>query len=55
MAKVDNELTDSSKFQRRSFVKIASMDEIDMIITDNGITEEQRLKFEKMPLDLVLV
>ena len=48
-------VSDSSKFQRRSFVKIASMDEIDMIITDQGIPEEQRAKLEKMQIDLVLV
>ena len=48
-------VTDSSKFQKRSFVKIASMDEIDMVITDQGIPEEDRLKLEKMSLDLVLV
>jgi len=48
-------VSDSSKFQKRSFVKIASMDEIDMIITDTGIAEEERVKLEKMKLDLVLV
>jgi len=48
-------VSDSSKFQRRSFVKIASMDEIDMVITDNAIPDNQRKKLEKMQLDLVLV
>jgi DeoR family transcriptional regulator of aga operon len=48
-------VSDSSKFRRRSFVKIASMNEINMIITDQGIPEEQRLKLEKMHLDLILV
>ncbi len=48
-------VSDSSKFKRRSFVKIASMDEIDMVITDTGIPEDQRNKLEKMQIDLVLV
>jgi DeoR family transcriptional regulator of aga operon len=48
-------VSDSSKFQRRSFVKIAAMDEIDMVITDQGIPEEQKFKLEKMHLDLILV
>ena len=48
-------VSDSSKFRRRSFVKIASMDEIDMVITDQGIPEDQKFKLEKMHLDLILV
>jgi DeoR family transcriptional regulator of aga operon len=48
-------VTDSSKFQKRSFVKIASMDEIDMVITDSGIPDDQRRKLEKMQIDLVMV
>jgi len=48
-------VSDSSKFRRRSFVKIASMNEINMIITDQGIPDEQKHKLEKMHLDLILV
>lgn len=48
-------VSDSSKFQRRSFAKIASMDKIDIIISDKGIPEEDRLKLERMNLELVLV
>jgi DeoR family transcriptional regulator of aga operon len=48
-------VTDSSKFQRRSFVKIASMDKIDVIITDKGIPDSDREKIEKMNIELFLV
>ena len=48
-------VTDSSKFQKRSFVKITSMDKIDVIITDKGIPDEDREKLEKMNIDLILV
>ena len=33
-------LADSSKFRRRGFSKIANMDEIDLIITDSGISDK---------------
>jgi len=48
-------VSDSSKFQRRSFAKIASMDEIDVIITDKGIPDSDKAKLENMHTDLILV
>ncbi len=48
-------VTDSSKFQKRSFVKITSLDKIDIIITDKGIPEQEKIKLEKMNIDLILV
>ena len=48
-------VSDSSKFGRRSFAKIASMDKIDVLITDNGIPDKDRKKLEKMELELVIV
>ena len=48
-------VSDSSKFQRRSFVKIAPIDKIDVIITDKGIPETDKQKLIRMNLDLVLV
>lgn len=48
-------VSDSSKFQRTSKMKIAPIDSIDILITDGGISEEVRLKFEKFNLELVIV
>jgi DeoR family transcriptional regulator of aga operon len=48
-------VTDSSKFQKRSFVKITTLDKIDVLITDKGIPAEDRETLEKMNIDLVLV
>ena len=40
-------LADSSKFRRRGFSKIANMDEIDLIITDSGISDKIVQRSEK--------
>lgn len=38
-------LMDSSKFGRRSLVKVAAMDRFDLIITDSGVGDEWRDRF----------
>jgi DeoR family transcriptional regulator of aga operon len=48
-------VSDSSKFQRRSFVKICSMDKLDVIITDKGLNDEDKKKINAMSIHLDLV
>ena len=48
-------VTDSSKFQRRSFVKIADITKIDTIITDKNIPVEELQKLKKLPIEVVLL
>lgn len=38
-------VADSSKFGRRAFSTLCQIDDVDMIITDNGLTMEQRLRY----------
>ena len=46
---------DSSKFLRKSFVKIAPVSSIDVIITDSGIPEEEKQKLEMLNVKVVVV
>ena len=46
---------DSSKFLRKSFVKIASISEVDVIITDTGIPAAEKAKLLEMHVDLNIV
>lgn len=48
-------VSDSSKFLRRSFVKIASLDKIHVVITDKGIPESEKNKLERMNILVDLV
>lgn len=48
-------LADSSKFGQRGFGHVASLDEIDVIITDKGITKEMREAIEEAGIELILV
>lgn len=48
-------LADSSKFRRRGFSKIANMDEIDIIITDNKIPDKIAQRIEELGIELVIV
>ena len=48
-------LADSSKFRRRGFSKIANMDEIDLIITDSGISDKIVQRIEELGIELVVV
>uniref|UniRef100_UPI0040569E32 DeoR/GlpR family DNA-binding transcription regulator n=1 Tax=Alistipes sp. TaxID=1872444 RepID=UPI0040569E32 len=47
-------LADSSKFGQRGFGHIASLDDIDIIITDNGITKEMREMMESAGIELII-
>lgn len=48
-------LADSSKFGRNSLVKVCPVDNIDMVITDDGVSEEIISSFEKIGTELVVV
>lgn len=48
-------LADSSKFRRRGFSKIANMDEIDLIITDDGISDKIAQRIEELGIELIVV
>ena len=48
-------VTDSSKFQRRSFAFIAPMDTVDTIVTDKGIPEEEYKALVDMGIKIILV
>ncbi len=48
-------LADSSKFGRRGFAKIGNIDEIDMIITDDGIDPKDVRRIEDLGIELVVV
>ena len=47
-------LADSSKFRRRGFSKICDMDEIDVIITDEGIPQKIASRLEEMGVKLII-
>lgn len=48
-------LADSSKFGQRGFGHIASLEDIDIIITDDGITKEMRDIIEGAGIELIIV
>lgn len=48
-------LADSSKFRRRGFSKIANMDEVDLIVTDSGISDKIVQRIEELGIELVVV
>ena len=48
-------VTDSSKFLKRSFVVISGIEDVDTIITDNGIPDEEYKKLVTMGKNVVLV
>ncbi len=47
-------LADSSKFGQRGFGHIAALDEVDIIITDSGVTKEMREIMEEMGIELIV-
>jgi DeoR family transcriptional regulator of aga operon len=47
-------LADSSKFGQRGFGHIASLEEVDIIITDDGITKEMRDIIEGAGIELII-
>jgi DeoR family transcriptional regulator of aga operon len=48
-------VADSSKFHKRSFAFIAPITDIDVLITDNGITVEDQKKLEGAGIKVILV
>lgn len=48
-------LADSSKFGRRGFGKICNLDEVDVIITDSGISESTVKTLEESGIELIIV
>lgn len=47
-------LADSSKFGQRGFGHIAPLDEVDIIITDSGISQEMRDIIEEAGIELII-
>lgn len=47
-------LADSSKFGKRGFAKICNIEDIDMIITDHGISDSTRRQIEELGIDIVI-
>ena len=47
-------LADSSKFGQRGFGHIAALEEVDIIITDDGITKEMREVIESAGIELII-
>lgn len=48
-------LADSSKFGRRGFGKICNLDQVDVIITDSGISESMVTRIEETGIELIIV
>jgi DeoR family transcriptional regulator of aga operon len=48
-------LADSSKFTRRSFAFICAIDQINKVITDNGIKPDDKKRLEDAGVDVVIV
>lgn len=47
-------LADSSKFGKRGFAKICNLEDVDMIITDSGVTDAVRQQIEELGIDLLI-
>jgi len=48
-------LADSSKWQRRGFIKVLPLESIETIITDTDLPDEERRRIEMAGVQLVLV
>ncbi|MDP4188892.1 MAG: DeoR/GlpR transcriptional regulator, partial [Bacteroidota bacterium] len=48
-------LADSSKFGKRGFGKICNLDQIDVIITDSGISDTMAKSIEEIGIELIIV
>ncbi len=48
-------VTDSSKFSKRSFAGIAPVSKIDILITDSGIPDDERVRIEEAGVQLLIV
>ena len=47
-------LCDSSKFGRKGFGKICNLDKIDVIVTDDGISESMRSILEELGIEVII-
>ena len=47
-------LADSSKLNVKGFGKIASLDKIDYLITDNGILQEDKNNLEEIGVSVII-
>jgi DeoR/GlpR family transcriptional regulator of sugar metabolism len=47
-------LADSTKMNIRGFGKICSLNKIDVLITDNGIDEDLKVKLEEVGIDVII-
>ena len=47
-------LADSCKFGIRGFAKIGNTEDIDIIITDAGISQKDRVAVEDLGIDLII-
>ena len=48
-------LADSSKFGQHGFGRIATLDDVDIIITDDGVSQEMRKIVEDAGVELIVV
>ncbi|GLO63566.1 DeoR family transcriptional regulator [Vibrio sp. MACH09] len=55
VAKTVIAVCDSSKFNRKSFCIIATLDDIDMLITDSGIPDNYLHSLQELGIDVVVV
>ena len=46
-------ITESSKFGRRSLTRFASLEEIDLLVTDSGLTAEDEIKLKAHDIEVV--
>lgn len=47
-------LCDSSKFRKKGFVKICDIDNVDIIVTDSGISESMKNIFKERGIELII-
>ena len=48
-------LSDSSKIGQRGFARICEVGDIDILITDSGISDEIRQRIEQLGVKLIIV
>jgi DeoR/GlpR family transcriptional regulator of sugar metabolism len=54
MCRSDGILADSSKLNKKGFGKIASLDEVDYLITDDGISKEDTSALEEKGVTVIV-
>jgi DeoR family transcriptional regulator of aga operon len=47
-------VTDSSKFFRRRFASIAPISKIDILVTDSGISDEDKIMLEQLGIEVII-